>query len=717
MTSYPLNKTILTLLLFVACNLCANGQSANVALLKNKISRFEKQSNYLRDTGYLNTVNELAFIYADDYPDSAIIILKDKPAQCKAIDFIQGQVIALKILGNAYQTKGDFTTSLNYYQQSYNIANENNLKTLLPGIQNNIGLIYENKGNYTLALKEFYQALTAAEAINNRFVVGSVWNNIAMIHFFQNKMEDAKADYKKMLAIATDMSDTSSITLAYSNISEINLQQDSVVTALQNLQAARRLALLSHDADILASASKNTGYAYLAMDSLEKAASFFDTAILLAKQQNNTITTTKALIGLAKTQEQQNTLQLALSHALEGLHLAETIGQAELQRDASEIVSTIYDRTGDDLNALKYYKYYKIYSDSLKNIESERAALTFKSDYDVAKKELEFTNRSQRQQWITYSVLALLFVICIIAWMINRNRKKSNQANKILHHKNEVIEQEKMNAENALTELRQTQAQLIQSEKMASLGELTAGIAHEIQNPLNFVNNFSEVNRELINELVEEVSKGNVEEVKAIANDIKDNEEKINHHGKRADSIVKGMLQHSRQTPGTKQLTNINALCDEYLRLSYHGIRAKDSSFIATFKTSYDESIGNINIIPQDIGRVLLNLFNNAFYAVNERSQQSTVKLTDVYQPIISVQTKKINNKVEIKVNDNGNGIAKNIIEKIFQPFFTTKPTGQGTGLGLSLAYDIITKQHNGTIKAESKEGEGSAFIITLPLK
>ncbi len=270
------------------------------------------------------------------------------------------------------------------------------------------------------------------------------------------------------------------------------------------------------------------------------------------------------------------------------------------------------------------------------------------------------------------------------------------------------LTKQKEELEHALHELKSTQAQLIQSEKMASLGELTAGIAHEIQNPLNFVNNFSEVNNELIEEMNNETD---VDEIKAIANDIKQNNEKIAFHGKRADAIVKGMLQHSRKSTGQKELTDINALCDEYLRLSFHGLRAKDKSFNANFKTEFDESIGKINAVPQDLGRVLLNLINNAFYAVSEKKKTAG----EDYKPEVAVETKKINNKIEIKVRDNGNGIPQNIIDKIFHPFFTTKPTGQGTGLGLSLAYDIITKEHNGTIGVESKDGEGTIFIINLP--
>jgi len=294
------------------------------------------------------------------------------------------------------------------------------------------------------------------------------------------------------------------------------------------------------------------------------------------------------------------------------------------------------------------------------------------------------------------------------------------------------LQTEKKRAEDALTELRSTQAQLIQSEKMASLGELTAGIAHEIQNPLNFVNNFSEVSKELLDEMREAVEKGDTDEAKEIMNDIIQNLEKINHHGKRADAIVKGMLQHSRASSATKELTDINKLADEYLRLAYHGLRAKDKSFNATLKTEYDESIEPVNVVPQDIGRVILNLITNAFYAVTEkktlrpdsyRDQGDNAtqgfptfeRLETLYEPTVTVSTKKISNKIEIKVADNGKGIPAKVLDKIFQPFFTTKPTGQGTGLGLSLAYDIV-KAHGGELKVETKEGEGSTFTIQIPI-
>jgi len=277
------------------------------------------------------------------------------------------------------------------------------------------------------------------------------------------------------------------------------------------------------------------------------------------------------------------------------------------------------------------------------------------------------------------------------------------------------LEKAKRSIEITLTELKATQTQLIQSEKMASLGELTAGIAHEIQNPLNFVNNFSEVNQELLAEMTEEIEKGNFEEVKLLAKDVSGNEEKINHHGKRADAIVKGMLQHSRSSTGVKEPTDINTLADEYLRLTYHGLRAKDKSFNATVKTDFEKGLEKVNIIPQDIGRVILNLITNAFYAVTEKKNASTGPEGQSYEPTVTVSTKQNDTTVEIKVADNGNGIPQKVLDKIFQPFFTTKPTGQGTGLGLSLSYDIV-KAHGGEIRVETKEREGTEFIIQLTI-
>lgn len=306
----------------------------------------------------------------------------------------------------------------------------------------------------------------------------------------------------------------------------------------------------------------------------------------------------------------------------------------------------------------------------------------------------------------------------IIAFKLDRTEKVKRTTSILLEETIEELEQKRKAIEEtnaaltkSLDELKAAQAQLIQSEKMASLGELTAGIAHEIQNPLNFVNNFSDVSTELVDEMNEELEKGNVEDAKNIALDLKQNLEKINHHGKRAGDIVKGMLLHSRSSSGQKELTDINALADEYFRLAYHGLRAKDKTFNAAMKTDYDESLGLIKVIPQDIGRVVLNLITNAFYAVSERKKQQP----EGYEPVVSVNTKKLHDRIEVCVKDNGTGIPPKALDKIFQPFFTTKPTGQGTGLGLSLSYDIV-KAHAGELKVETTEGEGTEFIIQLPV-
>ena len=309
--------------------------------------------------------------------------------------------------------------------------------------------------------------------------------------------------------------------------------------------------------------------------------------------------------------------------------------------------------------------------------------------------------------WTARILFGFVFLLLVFGFVQYRSRN--------LRRRNVVLEDKVVNRtrelKHSLEELRETQTQLIHSEKMASLGELTAGIAHEIQNPLNFVNNFSELNTELIDELQTEIKSGNNDEALLISNGIRENEEKISHHGKRADAIVKGMLQHSRSGIGVKEPTDINAMADEYLRLSYRGIRAKDNSFTATIETGFDETIGRISVIPQDISRVLVNLYNNAFYAVNEKKKL----LNGEYEPKVTVSTIKTDHQIEIIVKDNGNGIPQKIQDKIFQPFFTTKPTGQGTGLGLSLSYDII-KAHGGEIRVDSKEDEFTEFTVQIPI-
>lgn len=391
------------------------------------------------------------------------------------------------------------------------------------------------------------------------------------------------------------------------------------------------------------------------------------------------------------------------------------VKQAELT--AAILLFSLYEST-DPRTALHFQKIGIAAKDSLYSAEKIVAATSVAFKEKEQQNEILMAQMAYRSKVKIYASLVGLVLVIFVALLLFRSNRNERKANVLLQHqKNEIAW--------ALSELKTAQSQLIQSEKMASLGELTAGIAHEIQNPLNFVNNFSEVNEELLMEMKDELGKGKIEDAIALANDAIENQKKINHHGKRADAIVKGMLQHSRSSSGVKEPTDINALADEYLRLAYHGLRAKDKSlpagqagFNVTTNTDLDETIGNINIISQDIGRVILNLITNAFYSVTEKKKQSGDNLSAGqagYEPTVCVSTKKIGDKIFISVKDNGNGIPQRVLDKIFQPFFTTKPTGQGTGLGLSLSYDIV-KAHGGELRVETKEGEGSEFIISLSL-
>jgi len=404
--------------------------------------------------------------------------------------------------------------------------------------------------------------------------------------------------------------------------------------------------------------------------------------------------------GMAVAFKKMGENDSAIFYAKQGLKLGQMLSYRNRILAASTLLAELYAEK-DPKEAVKYYQIASAATDSLYGVRKvlKLQSSTMKEQGRMAEQEAaRIAYQNKVRQWGLVGGVAVFLFIALILYRNNRQKQK---ANKVL--------------ETTLTNLRITQSQLIQAEKMASLGELTAGIAHEIQNPLNFVNNFSEVNKELIEEVksekIKDKSERNDELEMQLLDDIEKNLEKISHHGKRADSIVKGMLQHSRISSGQKELTDINALCDEYLRLAYHGLRAKDKSFNATIEAEFDNSITKINVNPQDIGRGMLNLINNAFYAVNEKAKQNI----SGYEPTVTVSTTKQNGKVEIRVGDNGNGIPQRMLDKIFQPFFTTKPTGQGTGLGLSMSYDIV-KAHGGEIKVETKERDYTRFIITLPV-
>jgi signal transduction histidine kinase len=443
--------------------------------------------------------------------------------------------------------------------------------------------------------------------------------------------------------------------------------------------------------------SRSIGLVYFNIGKNDSALHYYNIALLNSIASNESINLSPAHQRMAEVHQSLANYDSAMYYARIAFAEAQRTSQKSRLLESSSFLTRLY-RMRHNLDSAFFYEDITVaLKDSLYGTEKLKKLQLLMLSEQKRQQQILQEQELYKNRMKLLALLAAAGVFLIIVFILYRNNRQKQNANKVL--------------EATLTNLKSTQSQLIQSEKMASLGELTAGIAHEIQNPLNFVNNFSEVNKELLLEMKDEIDKGNIDQAKSLADDLIDNQDKINQHGKRADAIVKGMLQHSRSSTSKKEPTDINKLADEYLRLCYHGLRAKDQFFNATMETDFDQSIEEINIISQEIGRVLLNLYNNAFYAVNEKKKQ----LNGTFEPIVEVSTKKVGNKVEISVKDNGNGIPQKILDKIFQPFFTTKPTGQGTGLGLSLAYDII-KAHGGELKVETKEKEGSEFIIQLPV-
>lgn len=699
----------------------AFGQSNQMNQLRTTLSQLAKKPNFEKDTQYLNVANKLAFEYAESYPDSALPLLRNQLNLCREAKFTKGEIEALKILGNLYQNKGDFTKASLFYTQAYDLAEKTKLKSALPGILNNFGLVLMNQGKYSEALGKYFETLKLAEQQNNRFVQAAALNNIATIYFYQGKFQQAGVNYEEMLNISLSTKDTSGIILAYSNLGEVKLEQGIKDTALQNLKKAYALAQGINNPELMESTSRMIAKVYAGFDSLPQAEHFYETALKLARSLSYGVPTCQSLIGIAWLKMKQNLPAEARQLGTEALQLAENMGQALLQRDAHEIIATAEAALGEYNSALSHYKTFKIFSDSINNIASVRASESYQAEYNFSKKELEFERKSLEQRWLIFSAIAGIISIGIIALLVNRNRQRLNKANLSLNNQNVQIEKQKVSLESTLDQLKNTQSQLIHAEKMASMGELTAGVAHEIQNPLNFINNFAEVSRELIEELKELIDTEDTKEIKILAEEINGNLEKIETHGKRADNIVKSMLYHSRTSNKNPEITEINLLVKQYMNLSFHGLKAKDKAFNAQMTMTLDPALGPIKVIPNELGRALLNLFNNAFYAVSERNKKELntenydSKSLDKYHPLVSVSTQTAKDHIKIIIEDNGTGIRAPVLSKIFMPFFTTKPSGSGTGLGLSLTYEIITNLHKGKLEVESEENLFTRFTIILP--
>src|SRR6187402_75435 len=455
----------------------------------------------------------------------------------------------------------------------------------------------------------------------------------------------------------------------------------------------------------LGSVLLNMGRIYAAKGNIPLANEYYRKSLVASAENGYFRGVVASNILLADYFFQSGKKDSAFLHIKDALTAANNLDVPELLLRSYKEFNRYYQIEGNNDSIVKYQALIIKINDSLFNTKQTQEFQNIDFNEQQRLSEIEDAKTAERAKYRMNILVAGLVIFLFIAIILYRNSIQRKKANILLS-------QQKNELETTLATLKTTQNQLVQSEKMASLGELTAGIAHEIQNPLNFVNNFSEVNAELIDELKTELGQDNKQQAIEIANDIRENEEKIIFHGKRADAIVKSMLQHSRSSSIKKEMTDINALADEYLRLAYHGMKAKDKSFNVDIKSDFDNSVEKVNVIQQDIGRVILNLITNAFYVVTEKKQQ----LGDNYEPIVTVSTKNAVGKILINVRDNGNGIPQKVLDKIFQPFFTTKPAGQGTGLGLSLSYDIITKGHGGEIKVETKDGEGSVFIISLPV-
>jgi two-component system, NtrC family, sensor kinase len=633
--------------------------------------------------------------------------------------------------GLYYGMQSKYDSSIYFYEKAIPLYEKTENRERTSQSASNLAIAYQQQSNYSKAL--YYQQKSLKIHDEDGNISGQAYTTVNMANTYMNMGDKQRAESYFLKAI--ELSKTKQLTnvefYAYANLSSMYLDLSKWQKAYDFAMKAESLGGKMGDLGIQAASFSKAALAKANLSEAGDALLLAKRAIALADTVDQPMITNQAYSSMGFVLKSQKKWKQAIPFYEKGLA---SLKDADLFIEENgklfKEMSECYEQTGNMAKALEMYKQYSFITDSVRNKDNIQKATELTMNFEFEKKEQaakvkqdakDELNRTRLIGLVSGLVLSLLLIAgALIAFV---NKKKANAL--LLRQKKEI--------EETLIKLKNTQSQLIHAEKMASLGELTAGIAHEIQNPLNFVNNFSEVSNELIDEMREELvsflnNESNGQLALEIAGDIKQNLEKINHHGKRADAIVKGMLQHSRSSSGVKEPTDINALADEYLRLAFHGLRAKDKDFNATLKTDFDETIGKIDIIPQDIGRVILNLITNAFYAVDEKKKQAPPPPKggiesphNQYEPTITVSTNLIippsagPKGVQISVKDNGPGIPQKNLDKIFQPFFTTKPTGQGTGLGLSLAYDIV-KAHSGELMVETKENEGTSFVILLPI-
>jgi len=649
-----MHKILLAIILQVSLTICSYSQKSNeeIVYLKKQFLKADNDSFKLLFSAQL--ANGYRFSNIDSslfYTNAAINFAKKL-----AIPFAEASLLSLK--GATVLESGRLPESLQFQFEAMNLSKKIKDTNTLAYSLNGIGNTYMELADYKKAKEYYFQSKNLFEAVKDTAMFYNEISNIGNIYELMTMPDSAL--YFQLIAYQASKS---------------RLPDRGFVTWPEMMF--------------------RLGNAYKLKGDKEIAMQYYKRGIKEAIADNDTRNLTMNNLFLAKLYDEINMPDSCIKYAYDAINAGKTISFRKGVYDASVLISKLFKEKSKYDSAYKYLAIANAEKDSLTGSKRLQELQRIILDEQERQRESEAKNIADKNKQKQIVLIVGLLIFLISASILYYNNKQKQKANKDL--------------ESALVNLKSTQSQLIQSEKMASLGELTAGIAHEIQNPLNFVNNFSEVSNELVDEMNTELDNGNIREAKLLAKDVKQNLEKITHHGKRADAIVKGMLQHSRSGSGQKEPTDINQLCDEYLRLAYHGLRAKDKSFNATLKTEFDDTIGLVNVLPQDIGRVVLNLITNAFYAVADKAKQEIVS----YEPKVTVSTKKKDNQLEIKVSDNGNGIPPKILDKIFQPFFTTKPTGQGTGLGLSLSYDIV-KAHGGELKVETKEGEGTSFSINL---
>jgi two-component system NtrC family sensor kinase len=626
------------------------------------------------DTGRALTLTELADYYSFIRADSTIYYARRAIDLSDSLHFPYGIFWGNRAILFVYNSVGDYPKAMEWAIKELHLAEKvANRPELIMAAQHLMGLVNFEMEYYDEATHWFHSAMEVQQENNiQRDDSFGPYTQIAVLFLKLNQLDSALFYAKKGI----DASRTSTTRNRYF------------------------LAL-----DVM-------GNVYAAVGNYDLAEQFYEAALLECDKANNLYIKARIFRDMARLFGKTDHPELFLYYTNASLEICKEYNFGNYALDVSNMLIDFYRRAREPDSALKYMQVMLTAKDSIFNQARAQQLMLLGFDEKQRQQAIENAKKNYQERMRFYGLLLILGVLLLLAAILYRNNLQRRKTN-------ELLKSQKNDLENTLSELKSTQKQLIQSEKMASLGELTAGIAHEIQNPLNFVNNFSEVNEELILELKEAMQRGNIMEAAQLANDIQQNENKINHHGKRADAIVKNMLEHSRSSSAQKEPTDINAIADEYLRMAYHGYRAKDKAFNISIHTVFDDRIEKVNVIGQDIGRVLLNLYNNAFYSVSEKKKylESAVVGADdasLFEPSIWVTTAKTGDRIEIIIRDNGIGIPHQIMDKIIQPFFTTRPAGEGTGLGLSLSYDII-KCHDGALKIDSEEGSYAEFVIQLP--